>query len=254
MKVNKNLANSANYGGVRPVSNIKYIVIHYTGNDGDSDEGNANYFKGNRGVSAHYFVDDDSITMTVPDNYVAWAVGGKKYNDCIQTGGGKWYGKCTNNNSISIELCDSIKNGKYDFTDNTINQAVELTRELMQKYNIPIANVIRHFDVNGKKCPLPFVNSPSKWDDFKEMLNGEDKQLEMALKKIINSGVLINYNAWCNVGNIKLNNVQALLNKLGGLDRLIADKVISDKQLWFTGRYNANSVRSLLIKYSRTLG
>ena len=254
MNVNKNLANSANYGGVRPVSNIKYIVIHYTGNDGDSDEGNANYFKGNRGVSAHYFVDDNSITMTVPDNYVAWAVGGKKYNDCLQTGGGKWYGKCTNNNSISIELCDSVKNGKYDFTENTLKQAAELTKQLMTKYNVPIENVIRHFDVNGKKCPLPFVNNESKWQDFKEMLNGEDKQLEIAVKKIINSGVLINHNAWCNVGNIKLNNVQALLNKLGGLERLVANKVISDKQLWLTERYSANNVRSLLIKYSRTLG
>ena len=254
MKIKTKLANKNNYGNRRSVNNIKYIVIHYTGNDGDSDEGNANYFQGNRGVSAHYFVDDDSITMIVPDNYVAWAVGGNKYNDCLQTGGGKWYGKCTNNNSISIELCDSIKNGKYDFTDNTIKQATELTRELMQKYNIPISNVIRHFDVNGKKCPLPFVNSPSKWDDFKEMLSGKDEQLEMAVKKIINSGVLINYNAWCNVGNIKLNNVQALLNKLGGLERLVANKVISDKQLWLTGRYNANHIRALLIKYSKMLG
>ena len=33
-----NLANKSNYGGVRSVSNIKYIVVHYTGNDGDTDE------------------------------------------------------------------------------------------------------------------------------------------------------------------------------------------------------------------------
>ena len=67
------IANKNNYGTKRPVSNIKYIVIHYTGNDGDSDESNAKYFKNNIvKASAHYFVDDDSITQAVPDDYSAY--------------------------------------------------------------------------------------------------------------------------------------------------------------------------------------
>lgn len=41
---------------------------------------------------------------------------------------------------------------------------------------------------------------------------------------------------------------KSLLNKLGGLDKLVADKVIGDKQLWLTKQYNANHVRLLLIK------
>ena len=68
----ENLSNPKNYGYKRPISSIKYIVIHYTSNDGDTDEANANYFKRNVGVSSHYFVDDDSITRSVPDNYVAY--------------------------------------------------------------------------------------------------------------------------------------------------------------------------------------
>ena len=36
----KRLANRANYGSKRVLSKIKYIVAHYTANDGDSDEGN----------------------------------------------------------------------------------------------------------------------------------------------------------------------------------------------------------------------
>ena len=36
----KRLANRANYGSKRVLSKIKYIVVHYTANDGDSDEGN----------------------------------------------------------------------------------------------------------------------------------------------------------------------------------------------------------------------
>ena len=42
-----NIANKNNYGGKRNTSAIKYIVIHYTGPDGDSDESTAKYFKKN---------------------------------------------------------------------------------------------------------------------------------------------------------------------------------------------------------------
>ncbi len=41
------LANPGNYGGSRVASNIRYLVFHYTGNDGDTASGNANYFKNN---------------------------------------------------------------------------------------------------------------------------------------------------------------------------------------------------------------
>jgi N-acetylmuramoyl-L-alanine amidase CwlA len=107
----KHLANARNYGGKRNLKDIKYIVIHYTSNDGDTDENNGKYFAGNIvKASAHYFVDDDSITQSVPDDYVAWSVGGAKYASCATTGGGKFHGICTNSNSLSIEICDDVKN------------------------------------------------------------------------------------------------------------------------------------------------
>lgn len=149
------IANKANYGTQRAISNIKYIVIHATGNDGDSDESNGTYFR-NRIVkaSAHYFVDDNSITQSVPDTFSAWAVGGKKYNNA----GGRLYGTVTNSNSISIELCDTVKNGTVYPTQATINNAIQLVQMLMTKYGIPLHRVIRHYDVNGKSCPVYWVN------------------------------------------------------------------------------------------------
>ena len=166
----KRLANRANYGSQRVLSKIKYIVIHYTANDGDSDEGNGNYFANNIvKASAHYFVDGDSVTQSVPDDYVAWSVGDKKYSNCNKTGGGKFYGQCNNTNSISIEMCDEVKNGKSDFSAATIENTIELTKTLMKKYNVDISRVIRHFDVSGKPCPAPYVDA-AKWKEFKNII------------------------------------------------------------------------------------
>ena len=158
-----NLANKANYGSSRATDRIRYIVIHYTGNDGDTDESNGKYFANNVvKASAHYFVDDDSITQSVPDNYAAWAVGGSKYANSAKTGGGKFYGKCNNTNSLSIEICDDVKNGTVYPSAKTIQNALDLTKHLMKKYNVPASNVIRHFDVTGKSCPAYWVDE-AKW-------------------------------------------------------------------------------------------
>lgn len=180
MNIKTNLANRNNYGKQRKLSNIKYIVIHYTGNDGDSDESNAKFFKRKvTKTSAHYFVDDDSITRSVPDDYIAYSVGGKRFTDYKKTGGAKLYLKCTNANSISIELCDSVKNGVIKATKKTIDNAIELTKELMKVYNIPSENVIRHFDVNGKHCPAYWccnMANDKLWEtEFKSKLKSVTK-------------------------------------------------------------------------------
>lgn len=196
-------ANRSNYGGKRNIADIKYIVIHYTANDGDTDEGNGNYFANNIvGASAHYFVDDDSITRSVPDDYIAWAVGGSKYK---YTKGGTFYGKCTNANSISIELCDTKKNGVYDFTEATIKNAADLVKLLMEKYTVPVERVIRHYDVTGKVCPKPFVDDEKAWKEFKERLvdNMEKRYNKISelpqwakptIQKLINEGKIADGN------------------------------------------------------------
>lgn len=163
----KQLAHPSNYGGSRSRSDILFLVLHFTANDGDTDEANARYFQtAGRGASAHYFVDDDSVTQSVSDLYVAWSVGGRKWDDCSKTGGGTLYGKASNANSISIELCDTKKDRTVMASEKTLENAVLLIRELMTKYNVPLERVIRHFDVNGKHCPEYFMDS-KKWQEFK---------------------------------------------------------------------------------------
>ena len=164
-----NIANKQNYGGARALNTIRYLVFHYTGNDGDSDESNGKHFRNHIvKASAHYFVDDDSVTQSVPDNYIAYSVGGK-----CQSSHHPLYKVCTNSNSISIEMCDCYKNGVVEITDKTLENAIELGKTLMKKYNIPIKNVIRHYDVNGKACPnCNGLLNDAAWNAFKSRLNG----------------------------------------------------------------------------------
>lgn len=163
MNIKTNLANRANYGDSRSLKSIKYIVIHYTGNDGDTDENNGIYFKNNAiETSAHYFVDSDSITQSVPDNYIAWHCGAIVYRHTI----------CRNANSIGIEICDDVKNGEIYPNEKTITNVIKLVEMLKKKYSIPKENIIRHYDVTGKICPAYWCGTPEKDNKWKtEFLN-----------------------------------------------------------------------------------
>ena len=153
MNLKTNLANKNNYGGSRSLDKIKYLVIHYTANDGDTDENNGKYFKNNVvKASAHYFVDDDSVTQSVPDNYIAYHCGANTYK----------HSTCRNANSIGIEICDDVKNGVIYPSAKTIANVLELVEYLMKKYSIPKENVIRHYDVTGKLCPAYWCGSAAK--------------------------------------------------------------------------------------------
>ena len=163
-KTKTKLAKRSNYGSKRNTKVIKFLVYHYTANDGDTDENNANYFHNNVvKASAHRFVDDDSVTISVPDNYVAWHCGGG-----IQGNGGhKFHKICTNTNSIGIEMCDTIRNGKIEVTSKTRANAIELGKQLVKKYGIKKDHVIRHYDVTGKLCPLYYVKDEEAWKKFR---------------------------------------------------------------------------------------
>ncbi len=158
------LANNTNYSSRTDTTNIKYIVIHYTANNGDTAEGNCKYFQGaNRNASAHYFVDENEVCQSVLDKDKAWHSGSEN---------GKYVHKyARNDNSVGIELC-SRKDSKdnYYFKDSTVKNAIEIIKILMYKYDIPIENVIRHYDVTGKSCPRPFVKDLTLWNNFKNEL------------------------------------------------------------------------------------
>lgn len=166
MDIKFKAADPSNHYAGRDGNAIRYIVLHYTANNGDTAQNNADYFAGaNRRASAHYFVDENEVVQSVRDTDAAWHCGGS-----IESDHHPLRGICTNRNSLGVEMCSDIVGGKYVITAQTVDLAVQLVRQLMAKYRIPIARVVRHYDVTGKDCPEPWVRDESLWRKFKARL------------------------------------------------------------------------------------
>ena len=158
MQINKKLT-KINYNKGKNKQN-KFIVIHYVGATGGA-EANCKYFETEyRAASAHYFVGHaGEVWQCVEDKDIAWHCGAKTYK----------HKECRNENSIGIEMC-CRNNGSWYFEPATIAATIDLTKELMAKHNIPVENVIRHYDVTGKVCPEPYVRMTTDWKSFKSQL------------------------------------------------------------------------------------
>lgn len=168
MKITRQLVtNKQQLGGKRPLSAIKFIVIHDTANDARGADAMAHYRylqHTTRPGSAHYYVDDKEIVQTIDDSVVAWAVGDT------------WARKnatrddVTNYNSVNVELCINQGIDKAKAYQNLL----WLTKYLIAKYH---AETVRHFDATGKPCPRSWqANNWSQWWQFrKELINMPSK-------------------------------------------------------------------------------
>lgn len=148
----------------------QYIVIHYVGAVSTAKNNVDYYAREKLKASAHYFVDEKSIWQSVEDKDGAWHCGGGLQG----VNGHTFYGKCTNSNSIGIEMCvKKDEKGIWYFEQETVENTIWLVKELMQKYNIPIGRVIRHYDVTGKICPAPYVDE-NEWAKFKSQITVQE--------------------------------------------------------------------------------
>lgn len=160
----------------RRPSDICYLVIHFTANDGDSAKNNADYFAREApGASAHFFVDEREIWQSVQEKDIAWHCG---------TRGMYFHPYCRNANSLGVELCSRKRGEKYYFTPETVKNAQQFVRSLMKRYGIPMENVVRHYDVTHKNCPAPFVEDAGAWQRFKAGLMEQAKEDNMTEKQV----------------------------------------------------------------------
>ncbi len=139
------------------LTDIKNIVIHYVGNPNTTAQNNRDYYdKADTEVSSHFVIGlNGEVIQCVPLDEKSAASNNR------------------NKDTISIEVCHPDKTGK--FNDQTYDSLIKLTSWLLDKTGLDENDVIRHYDITGKLCPLYYVSNESAWDmlkaDIKENLS-----------------------------------------------------------------------------------
>lgn len=139
----------------KSLSTVEKIVIHYVGNPNTTALANRNYFENLKNqkiryASSHYIIGlDGEIIRCIPDNEIAYHAGNYQMNL----------------HSIGIENCHTDSLGK--FNSKTYESLVELTASLCDKFKLnPQKDVIRHYDVTKKMCPIYYVKHDDEWREF----------------------------------------------------------------------------------------
>ena len=159
MKIKQNLVSSSKYNLKCPYSmKPKYITIHNTANDASAANEVAYMIRNNNQVSFHIAVDDVEAVQGIPFNRCSW-----------NAGDGSGSG---NRESISIEICYS-KSGGTRF-DKSVANCIELVKQLMTEFDIPLTNIRYHKDWSGKYCPHRLLDNGITVQKFREMVKGKD--------------------------------------------------------------------------------
>jgi N-acetylmuramoyl-L-alanine amidase CwlA len=58
-----------------------------------------------------------------------------------------------------------------NITEQTFQNAAELTAQLCKQFGLNETNLWRHYDITGKYCPAPWVDNPSEFDRFKQLVH-----------------------------------------------------------------------------------
>ena len=138
----------------KKLEKVTKIAVHYVGNPRSTAKNNRDYFENlkdthERYVSAHLVVGlEGEIIQCIP--FDEWSY-------CTNQANGY---------SISIECCHPDSTGK--FNKETEDSLVELCAFLCKKFGLSADDVIRHYDVTGKHCPLWYVSHPEDFMVFKE--------------------------------------------------------------------------------------
>ena len=129
---------------------IRDIVIHYVGNPGSTAQQNRDYYANpSSEVSSHFVIGlKGEIIQCIPLHEKSSASNHR------------------NKDTISIEVCHPDESGK--FTDETYDSLVKITVWLCEVCGMDSSDIIRHYDITGKQCPLYFVTHENVWERFKK--------------------------------------------------------------------------------------
>lgn len=141
---------------------VEDIVIHYIGNPGTTAQQNHDYFANpTTTVNSHFIVGlDGEIIQCVP-LYERSSASNHRNKD-----------------TISIEVCHLDETG--EFSDITKESLIKLVAWLCETCDLDKDDIIRHYDITGKFCPLYYVQNESEWEN---LLNDFENEIEKEREK-----------------------------------------------------------------------
>ena len=147
------------------IPNVKYIVIHDTGDTSPLATASSILNKMNSDGATetmHYLVGGDAVYHTIKDDIVA-----NHINDSATSNGGS-RPEISNSNSLGVQFTVNSTGNK----NKTFWYTVAITKYLMEKYTITdYNNVVLHNDVTGVNDSQYMLNNEkAKWNEFKEAL------------------------------------------------------------------------------------
>lgn len=161
----------------------EYLAIHYLGVNGE----NPDLYGG--GYGGHFYVSKDGTC------YQAAKVTDKLWHVGASSGFRYIHPHARNSNTIGIECATYSIGDRWFFTQATQEACARLAAWIMQEYDIPMENLLRHGDITTKHCPSPYIDNPGDgpnwtWEQFREKvaeyLNGAE-QFEV-VRKIVADG------------------------------------------------------------------
>ena len=163
----------------RKLSNIKFIIFHYTGMKKENDAINKLTNEGSK-VSCHYFIKKNGEILTlVPDLYISWHAGISSWKKF----------KSLNKYSIGIEISNKGHDYEYkNFNKKQIKSIVSLSNFLIKKYKIKSKFILGHSDISPDRKIDPGEKFPWKYLAKKKICIWHDldhqKIKEERMKKI----------------------------------------------------------------------
>ena len=167
----------------RRIREMLGLVMHWTANPAANAKENRDFFESKKtGMSgygsAHYIIDQNGIIIAaVPENEVAYHCGssdkdpasGKVYTDEARARFGRYASESSSPNlcTIGVELCP--KDAAGNFTNATINVAVELCADICKRYGLTVQAITTHHNIVGwKDCPKLWTEKPQLLEAFRQ--------------------------------------------------------------------------------------
>ena len=155
MKITDKLIPRGKYNRPGTKSEPKRVCVHYTGDLGASAERLALFFctNVNAQTSSQYVVGTDGeVIRCVPDDEIAYGASGN------------------NAGTIHIEVCYKQTDGRFE--EASVKALNELVLYLMARYHIAAKDVVRHYDLTGKRCPAYYVDA-ARWQELQERITSK---------------------------------------------------------------------------------